>query len=135
MSKTQMIQTRDMNGNVVTSLGARAFSVNNFFFTLTADTVKTVTVPATLRGDLFIACFTYSDVTADVWVLPASTPTLALPSGTVTATLAELRPSQRLVVPGQVIQMRYGATNPTGGAVSVGISFLQAPSNSTAGQQ
>lgn len=131
---TKYIQPRDINGYVGNYFNALPWSINNQYVELTASSVKEVTVPATLRGDNFIAHITYSDNAADVWVQPSNTPTLTLPTGTVAPTTAQLRPAVRPVVPGQVLQFLYSAASTEEGLVSVGISYYAAPSNNVAGQ-
>lgn len=112
---TPLSLTRDVNGYPTT--GQRTsmkFSDLNQYFTLTQNAVKTVTVPVN-NSSRMMAVFTYSSG-ANVFVLPASTPTLTAPNGTVTATLATMNPGAREVVGGQVLQM---LTDQTGVIISI----------------
>jgi len=121
MSITKLNQIRDINGYITQENNGLPFSLENQYFTLTVSTVKSVTVPSG-NTKSYTAYFEYSDG-ADVWVLPASSPTLTAPSGTVTATLAQLNPKVRTVLPGQSIQILYANTDSGVTTVSVGISY------------
>jgi hypothetical protein len=121
---TPLSISRDINGFQTTgSESCRKFSDLAQFFTLTASTVKTVTVPLN-NSSKMMAHFTFSSDTtpANVWVLPAASPVLALPTGTVTLTTAELNPGQREVVGGQVLQLLTGQAG-----ISVSITYYAIP--------
>lgn len=128
MAYNAINQLRDINGFVITTLGARAQSPINQYFTLTASTVKTVTVPNSSARN-YVAFFKYTPGT-DVWMLPAATPTLTLPTGTVTETLAVLRPETALVIPGQTLQFIYVTQTGSGMYdVAVGIEYYSNTQN------
>jgi len=116
---------RDINGYPTTGeFQCLVFTNTAQYFTLTANSVTTVTVPAgnysRLMANIKAAVAAEDPL---VWVLPAASPTLTLPSGTVAATLAELNPGCKVVVPGQVLQF---LTSQTG--VNVSITYYVLPS-------
>jgi hypothetical protein len=121
LGNTSLTLNRDLNGYPLTTLSGLPFSIINQYFTLTAMDVTTVTVPES-NAHSYTAFFTYTPG-ADVWVLPASTPTLTAPNGTVTSTLAQLCPGARTVVPGQTLQLLYNNTVYAESVVSVGIAY------------
>lgn len=119
---TPLMITRDIGGYPTTGEeSCRRFSGIGQYFTLTASTVKSVTVPSN-GGSRMMAHFSYGIDTgnANVWVLPAASPTLTLPNGTVTSTLAELSPVNREVVAGQVLQLLTSQAN-----ISVSITYYE----------
>lgn len=101
---------RDIQSFSIAANTGLPFSDINFRFTLTDNTtVKTLTIPATSdpSQNSYTAVIKYGVQGPEfpvVWVLPAATPTLTLPDGTPTASLSQLNPEVRTVVPGQVIQ-------------------------------
>ena len=113
--------TRDINGYQTTgSQSGRRFSDLTQYFELSATpaTVTSVTVPPnpnpTFGGSRMLACFEFYDPAGNVpgvWILPAATPTLGLPSGTVTVGTQELNPQNREVNPGQVLQFISSAAS------------------------
>ena len=104
--QTPLNQNRDVNGYVVFDNTGMPFSVQNTFITLTLDNVSTVTVPSGPALS-YTAFFKYSS-SKNVWVLPASTPTLTLPTSTSASTLAQLNPQVRSnLTPGQTIQFLW----------------------------
>lgn len=116
---TALKTQRDLNGNPTTGFNSGNIPSDTCqFFTLTANVVTTVTVPSPTFNSKLFARFTFGVATGNVmvWVLPASAPTLALPSGTVTATIAELNPLPMIVNPGQTLQF---LTSESGVAVSI----------------
>jgi hypothetical protein len=115
---------RDINGYPTTGVfQCLSFTDTAQYFTLTANTIKVVTVPVgnyqRLMANIKVEIETGNPV---VWVLPAASPTLTLPSGTVTLTLAEVNPGAKLVLPGQTLQF---LTDQTG--VSVSITYYIIP--------
>ncbi len=118
-NESKLLQLRDLGGYIVNAENGLDFSDNNLFFTLTVSTAKVVTIPSSATN-YYTAYFEYSNG-ADVWVLPAATPTLAAPSGTVTLTKAQLRPKVRKVLPGQTLQFLYANTETAAQVVSVSI--------------
>ena|ERR1700722_4206284 len=120
-----IVQVRDNAGFIINDFNARPFnnsSTLNQYFTLTQSDVTTVTVPNS-PATKYTAYFTYT-IGADVWVLPAGSPTLTAPDGTVTATLAELLPAVRTVLPGQTLQFLYENTVFAESTVSVSITYF-----------
>ncbi len=114
--------TRDIQGYPTTgSKTGLKFSLDGQYFDLTASTVLPVTVPS-LPYTKAIAVFEYAktDGAPFVYVQPSASPTLTAPTGTVTATTAELNPSVREVVSGQVLQFLTEQTN-----VSVTIKYYE----------
>ena len=109
--------SRDDNGYPTTGeYTCLSFTLGQYF-TLTANTIKVVTVPnypyLRLMADIKVEIETGNPV---VWVLPAATPTLTLPNGTVTETHAEVNPECKVVYPNQVLQF---LTDQTGVTVSI----------------
>ena len=119
---TQLLITRDIGGYATTGKeSSRKFTDTAHYFTMAANTIKTVVVPA---GDArrLMAKFSYGIDTgnANVWVSPVATPTLTLPNGTVTRTLADLSPGAREVSSGQTLQL---LTSQAG--ISVSITYYE----------
>jgi hypothetical protein len=81
------------NGGFPETQGAcsRVPSIDGQYFTLTASTVTSVTVPILPNVRRLVVYMSFSKA-GNVWVQYTSSPTLTLPSGTVTATTAELNP-------------------------------------------
>jgi hypothetical protein len=110
---------RDINGYPLNSDDAAlAFAPLAQYVLLVANTVTTVTVPQnpspTFGGRKMLAKFVFgnpSGALSQVWVLPAATPTLTLPTTTVTETLSVLSPAAREVLPGQVLQLLTSQAN------------------------
>ncbi len=121
------IQLRDNAAHVIHKDAGLSFTPINQYVTLTLNTVEVITVPiASVKS--FFAYFTYT-LGADVWVLPATTPVLTAPTGTIALTTAQLLPAIREVTPGQTLQLLYAQTVFAGSTVSVGISYYPAPLN------
>ena len=104
--------SKDINGLVTTGEeSCRAFTDVAHRFILSANTVEVVTVPQnptpTFGGRKMMAHFEFAIATGNpvVWVLPAASPTLTLPDGTVTLTISELNPGPREVIAGQTLQL------------------------------
>lgn len=119
---TQFLLTRDVAGYPTTgSQTSHKFSDTAQYFSLTASTVKNVTVPVG-KGRRFMAKFSYASLTTPpaVWVQPSASPALTLPTGTVTDTTAELNPSAREVVAGQELQFITAQAD-----VSVSITYYE----------
>ena len=105
---TPLIITRDINGYPTTgSETGHPASDTAQYFTLTANTIKTVIVPNSGDTRRMLAMFTFGIETGNpvVWVQTSATPTLTLPSGTVTLTTAELNPRALEVSIGQTLQI------------------------------
>lgn len=119
---TQYLLSRDIAGYPTTGeqTGTK-FTDTAQYFTLTASTVENVTVPRT-GATRMLAKFKVVSLTqnAVVWVLPAASPTLTLPTGTVTATTATMNPSAREVVAGQSLQLLTSQAD-----VSVSIEYYE----------
>ena len=110
---------RDQNNQPIFSseIGLQFSDINQYFL-LTANVVTNVTVPAnnspSFGSNKMVAIIRYGNPASgmcNVWVLPAASPVLALPTGTVTATTAILSPGAREVVPGQVLQFLTSQAN------------------------
>lgn len=102
----------DIDGKQITgSTTASKLSVNNQFISLAADTVAAITVPiipGIVEGTLFAiitAARVSTSVPVRVWILPAASPTLTLPT-TLANTLASLTDTRTSLIPGQTIQLR-----------------------------
>jgi hypothetical protein len=94
---------KDINGFPTTgTLTGLDFPTYTQTAILTADTVKTFTVPNSASGKM-IAYFGVSK-SADLFVKSGNATTLIVPTGTVTLDTSELNPSPRVVFAGQVIQ-------------------------------
>jgi hypothetical protein len=94
---------RDINGQLTSgTLTGLDFPTYTQTALLTADTVKTFTVPQASNGKM-IAYFGVSKA-ADLFVKSGSATTLVVPTGTVTLDTSELNPSPRIVYAGQTIQ-------------------------------
>lgn len=105
---TPLIITRDINGYPTTgSETGHPSSDTAQYFTMTANTIKTVVVPNSGDTRRMLAVFTYGIDTGNpvVWVQPTATPTLALPTGTVAATTAAMNPRAVEVSIGQTLQI------------------------------
>lgn len=100
---TKLNLIRDINGYATQGV---PFSDKNIYFSLTQNSVTNVTIPATW-SDASYAMYMLVTTGKNVYVLPAASPTLTAPTGTPTATLAQLiNPNFpiRTVVPGQALQ-------------------------------
>lgn len=116
---TQLFITRSNNGYPTSgSLTCYRFSDTNQQFELAANTVTTITAPTGTTTQL-AALFSYTP-DASVWVLPAATPTLVLPTTTVTFIGSVLNPIMREVYAGQSIQLLTSQAN-----VFVSVSFYE----------
>lgn len=106
---TKAIVIRDIQGYPIADNTGVPFSDHNIRFVISNNTVLSVTIPTvpTLESNSYTIKFKFVSVGSEfpsVWVLPASTPPLTVPNGTPTATLSQLNPDVRTVVPGQVLQ-------------------------------
>jgi hypothetical protein len=106
---TKAIVIRDIQSFPIADNTGVPFSDNNIRFIITDNTVLSVTIPTvpTLESNSYTIKFKFVSVGSEypsVWVLPSDTPTLTVPDGTPTATLSQLNPDVRTVVPGQVLQ-------------------------------
>lgn len=124
---TQFLLTRDIAGYPTTGeQTCTRFTDTAQYFTLTGSTVEDVTVPSVTsphgRPGRLIAKFKLVSLTenAVVWVLPSDSPVLTLPTGTVTATTAEMNPSCREVTAGQSLQLLTSQAD-----VSVSITYYE----------
>lgn len=120
---TSFNQIRDINGYMSDAFAGNPVSIVNQCFTLTATDVTTGTAPVVNAGNL-TAVITVSPG-ADVFFLPASTPTLVAPSGTVTAVKYQMI-NDRLITnmtSGQAFQFLYNSTPVSGDTVTVHIAY------------
>jgi hypothetical protein len=126
-------QSRDASDLVIRGGNALQFTNNNQQFSLTDGTAPTsVTVPTVGNANSYIAEINVGALGANgtVLVLPAATPTVAVPTGTVTTQPAIVLPIggiKRVVTPGQVMQFVYTSGNTD--TVMVSVSYY---SNSAA---
>ena len=131
-------QSRDVQGMVIEYGNALQFTPVNQFFTLTAGgSPTTFTVPNAGNALAYIMEINLGTLGTNgvVYVLPAATPTLALPTGTVTATTAQLvfDGIRRVVLPGQTLQIIYGSADGTPDTISVGVSYYANSANNFTG--
>lgn len=124
---TPFIIARDINGYPTTgNYSCHRPSDTGYQVILTANTVATVTVPASSNSSQVIAKFTYAIATGNpvVWARPNNASALVLATTTATATVDELNPDCWQLSSGQVIQLLTAQTG-----VNVSIMYYSLASN------
>lgn len=133
MGVTSFKQIRDINGYVGNTTGGLPVSVINQCFTLTATDITTGTAPLS-GADGYAVVITVTQG-ADVFFLPAATPTVAVPGGTVTDVLYQLINHEFItsMVPGQAFQFLYENSNVADQTVTVHLAYYGLSVNSFLG--